>query len=115
MLGILGALLSGGALKYVKYGLIAVALVGAFLYVRNMGVQGERAKWEKAALVEQGRQMRINEEMAIIGKEAADKLVFGELELEQRMEGAENEARNEVGTDTICLSPTGVMRLNSIR
>ena len=115
MLGVIMSFVSGGAFKYLKYGLIAAAVAGAFFYIRNGGVQSERAKWERAALVEQGRQLRINDEMAVIGKEAADKLIFGDIELELRMEGAENEARNELGTDIVCLSTDGVMRRNSIR
>ncbi len=113
MLGLGLALLKGSG--WIKYALIAAAIAAVFFYVRNMGVQSERAKWERASLIEQGRQEHINEIWVQKSTDQADLIDEQVMRLGDLHETARIGADNETDIDTIGLSARGVMRLNSIR
>ncbi len=115
MLAMAGMLLSKFGGRWFKYGIIAIAIAAAFFYVRNMGVQSERAKWERMSLIEQGRQERINEIWVRKSTEAADLIEDQAARLAVLLEQARIGAENETDIDTDGLSANGVMRLNSIR
>lgn len=114
MLGIALSLLGKGG-GWIKYALIAAAIAGAFFYVRNMGVQSERARWNQAILIEQGRQESINEQMVLLSTADADDISLQRQRLALLREEAEREANSESNADDSCLSASGVMRLNAIR
>lgn len=100
---------------WIKYLLIAAVLAGGFLYVRNMGVQAERAKWELAIALEQKRQNRVNKEWVFKSIITADEIAVRLQELTRMREDDTLEARNENGDAAACLSTSGVQRLNAIR
>jgi hypothetical protein len=102
------AALGGG---WIKYALIALACALAFAYVRNMGVQSERAKWEAAVVAEQKRQDGVNEKWVAVSTDDADSIDERVRQLRSRRD----EQFIDEGGDVVCLSDTAVMRLNSIR
>lgn len=115
MISVVTMILSRIGGSWIKYALVAAMVAGAFFYVRNMGVQSERAKWVQASLIEEGRQLRINEvwvqKSVFMADVIADQLVMIDTLNEQARKGADNEA----DIDTLGLSANGVMRLNTIR
>ncbi len=115
MLGFGLALLKSATGGWIKYALIAVAIASVFFYVRNMGVQSERAKWERASLIEQARQETVNELWVKKSSKDADLIDEQVVHLGSLHEEARKGANNEVDIDTTGLSANGVMRLNSIR
>jgi len=104
--------LGGG---WIKYLLIAAALGAAFLYVRNMGVQAERTRWEKAVIAEQARQNKVNAKWVEQSILDADGIAERIHSLTLLREEADLEANTEHGSDVVCLPDTAVMRLNAIR
>ncbi len=115
MLGFGLALLRSATGGWIKYALIAVAIASAFFYVRNMGIQSERAKWERASLIEQGRQETVNEIWVKKSTEQADLIDEQIIHLGDLHATAQKGADSETDIDRLGLSANGVMRLNSIR
>jgi len=109
MFMILGKL--GGG--WIKYLLIALAIGLAFAYIRNMGVQSERARWEEAIRIENIRQTRINDKLVLQSIVDADAIDFETEQMRALVERAQNEALND-STGT-CLDAGSVQRLNTVR
>lgn len=115
MLGIITLFISRFGGKWLKYAFILVALAGAFFYIRNMGVQSERAVWEKASRIEQARQENVNEVWVKKSAVDADRITEQGERLERLHEQASTGADNEDTRDDIGLSADAVMRLNALR
>ncbi len=94
-----------------KYAMIALAFVAAFAFIRNMGVQAERARWEKAVIAEQQRQGEVNAKWVTVSTDDADSI--GERIRQLRIRRDEQPIEEDDGT--LCLSDAAVMRLNAIR
>jgi len=95
---------------------VAIFLVAAFVfwYVRDMGVQAERQRWELATAEEQARQSEITTIYREASQLLASQLMDSDLARGNLVRRLQDEARSAPNAGRQCLDVDGVLRLNSL-
>ena len=97
-----------------KYVAILAAAAFAFWFVRDMGVQAERQRWEIAMTAERDRQSEVVRAYEQNSRMLASKLLNSETDMNKTIRRLQDEARNAAGADRACLDADSIMRLNTL-
>ncbi len=97
-----------------KYVAIAAAALFAFWFVRDLGVQAERAKWVVSMSEEKERQSVAADVARKHSQRLSSRLLNSEATRDTLTRRLQDEARGSAGADVQCLDADNVMRLNAI-
>lgn len=111
MIGMIANLVIPGYAKYIAIALLAAV---AYWFVWDTGRGFERGRWERATVVELQRQQTILDAAQMASEIAAGLLLDSEAVRSKLVRRLSNEAANDTGADNACITPAGVVRLNSV-
>jgi len=97
-----------------KYIAMAAAALFAFWFVRDLGVQAERAKWVVSMNEEKDRQSLAADVARKHSQLLSSRLLNSEASRDTLTRRLQDEARNATGANDQCLDAGNVLRLNSI-
>jgi len=97
-----------------KYVAIAAAALFVFWFVRDLGVQAERAKWVVSMSEEKERQSIAADVARKHSQQLSSRLLNSEASRDTLTRRLQDEARDAVGAGDVCLNTDSVMRLNAI-
>lgn len=116
---------TGGYASLIKYGLLAVLIVGAFGYTYHLGSSHTAAAWSakydkreaeiaNATAAETSRQAQANAQAKAAEQARIAQLETANAALEQLIKEKSDEANADPDRDRVCLSGGAGMRIDSI-